>query len=61
MKQKLIIAVLFAIGLIAPQLAEAQQIGLNIGNKAPEIAEKTADGEELKLSSLKGEYVLIDS
>jgi len=60
MKQKLIIAVLFAIGLIAPQLAEAQQIGLNIGNKAPEIAEKTVDGEELKLSSFKGEYVLID-
>ena len=35
-------------------------IGLNIGNKAPEISEKTADGKEIKLSSLKGQVVLID-
>lgn len=35
-------------------------IGLNIGNKAPEINEKTVDGKELKLSSLKGQVVLID-
>jgi thiol-disulfide isomerase/thioredoxin len=36
------------------------KIGLEIGNKAPEISEKTADGKELKLSSLKGKIVLID-
>ena len=35
-------------------------IGLNIGNKAPEISEKTVDGKELKLSSLQGKVVLID-
>ena len=35
-------------------------IGLNIGNKAPEIIEKSLDGKELKLSSLKGKVVLID-
>ena len=35
-------------------------IGLNIGNKAPEIIEKTVDGKELKLSSLQGKLVLID-
>ena len=35
-------------------------IGLNIGNKAPEINEKTAAGGDLKLSSLKGKVVLID-
>ena len=35
-------------------------IGLNIGNKAPEIDEKTADGKSLKLSSLQGKLVLID-
>lgn len=35
-------------------------IGLNIGNKAPEIVEKTADGKDLKLSSLQGKLVLID-
>ncbi|MFY9153147.1 MAG: TlpA disulfide reductase family protein [Prolixibacteraceae bacterium] len=35
-------------------------IGLNIGNKAPEIAEKSAKGKEIKLSSLQGKLVLID-
>lgn len=36
------------------------EIGLNIGNKAPDIIEKSIDGKELKLSSLKGKVVLID-
>jgi thiol-disulfide isomerase/thioredoxin len=35
-------------------------IGLNIGNKAPEIIEKTPAGDDLKLSSLQGKVVLID-
>jgi len=35
-------------------------IGLNIGNKAPEIIEKSVNGKELKLSSLQGKLVLID-
>lgn len=35
-------------------------IGLNIGNKAPEIAEKSIDGSEITLSSLQGKVVLID-
>jgi thiol-disulfide isomerase/thioredoxin len=35
-------------------------VGLNIGNKAPEIIEKTPDGNDLKLSSLQGKVVLID-
>lgn len=35
-------------------------IGLNIGNKAPEINEQSADGKELKLSALQGKIVLID-
>ena len=35
-------------------------IGLNIGNKAPEINEKTLDGKDLKLSSFQGKVVLID-
>lgn len=35
-------------------------IGLNIGNKAPEIAEKSVNGKEIKLSSLTGKIVLID-
>lgn len=35
-------------------------IGLNIGERAPEIVEKSTDGKELKLSSLQGKIVLID-
>lgn len=35
-------------------------VGLDIGNIAPEIIEKSVDGKELKLSSLKGKVVLID-
>jgi thiol-disulfide isomerase/thioredoxin len=35
-------------------------IGLNIGNKAPEINEKSPEGKDLALSALKGKLVLID-
>jgi thiol-disulfide isomerase/thioredoxin len=35
-------------------------IGLEIGNKAPEIIEKNPAGNDLKLSSLEGKIVLID-
>jgi thiol-disulfide isomerase/thioredoxin len=35
-------------------------IGINIGNKAPEIIENGVDGSILKLSELKGKLVLID-
>lgn len=35
-------------------------VGLEIGNKAPEIKLKNAEGKEITLSSLKGKMVLID-
>lgn len=35
-------------------------IGTQIGNKAPEIIENSVSGKPLKLSSLKGQMVLID-
>jgi thiol-disulfide isomerase/thioredoxin len=35
-------------------------IGLNIGERAPEIIEKSIDNTDLKLSSLHGKVVLID-
>ena len=38
----------------------AQQRGLEIGNKAPEISLLALDGNEVALSSLKGKLVLID-
>jgi len=38
----------------------SQKIGLEIGNKAPEISMAAPDGTTLTLSSLKGKLVLID-
>lgn len=38
----------------------AQEVGLNAGNVAPEIVGKTPSGKQIKLSDLKGKYVLID-
>ena len=35
-------------------------VGNNIGDQAPELAVKNPDGKLIKLSSLKGQYVLID-
>ena len=46
-----------------PALSPAQKepvTGLNLGNKAPEIALKNPEGKVIKLSSLKGKLVLID-
>lgn len=34
--------------------------GIRVGNKAPEIVEKSVNGQPLKLSSLAGKVVLID-
>jgi thiol-disulfide isomerase/thioredoxin len=41
-------------------ISQAQQIGLNIGNKAPDLIGKGPNGETIKLSDLKGQVVLID-
>lgn len=38
----------------------AQTVGLEVGNKAPEISMKSPGGEVIKLSSLQGKMVLID-
>jgi len=38
----------------------AQTVGLNIGNKAPDIVMASPDGKIVKLSSLQGKMVLID-
>jgi len=57
MKKLLIITLLFC---SITTLTTAQQIGLNIGDKAPELAYENPNGKKLKLSSLKGKLVLID-
>jgi len=68
MKITLTFVVLFTIAIVAnasnPKVGTTETkevtIGLNIGDKAPEIDEKTANGKDLKLSSLQGKLVLID-
>ena len=57
MKKLLIITLLFC---SITTLTTAQEIGLNISNKAPELAYENPNGKKLKLSSLKGKLVLID-
>lgn len=37
-----------------------QNVGLNIGDKAPEISQKNPNGEFMNLSNLKGKIVLVD-
>ncbi len=64
-KVTLALVVLFAFAVSAnpdktKNTKDEVTIGLNIGNKAPEISEKSVDGKELKLSSLQGKLILID-
>lgn len=42
------------------QTTSDKAIGLNLGNKAPEIKGNDPNGTEITLSSLKNKYVLID-
>jgi thiol-disulfide isomerase/thioredoxin len=64
--RNILILVFFTAVLIIPfQLKVSGQnqepvVGINIGNKAPEIAETGVNGEIIKLSDLKGKLVLID-
>src|SRR5688500_14729998 len=41
-------------------ISKDQASGVQIGQKAPEIALESPDGKTIKLSSLKGQVVLID-
>lgn len=68
MKAKVVLLVVLVVGIVTggfarinePSKTGEAKIGLNIGNKAPEINEKGINGEYLKLSSLNGKVVLID-
>lgn len=55
-KLVLIATVLFITSLTL----QAQQLGINIGNKAPELIGKSPSGETIKLSDTKGKLVLLD-
>ena len=55
-KLALIIVVLF----LATAGLNAQQLGIGIGNKAPELVGTSPDGKTIKLSDTKGKVVLLD-
>ena len=62
--RRLLFLILLAGIVSLPALSFAQDqepvIGINVGNKAPEISETGVNGETMKLSDLKGKLVLID-
>ena len=50
-----------AFGFIgSEEKSKGETVGVNIGNKAPELAFPSPEGKEIKLSSFKGKVVLID-
>lgn len=56
-KFSLVIAIL----LLATGITLAQEkIGINIGNKAPELSGNSVDGSTIKLSDTRGKLVLLD-
>jgi thiol-disulfide isomerase/thioredoxin len=66
-KMKKVFLLVFLLGLtILPQQIFAEDntpetvIGINVGEKAPDITEKSVNGEVINLSDLKGKLVLID-
>ena len=52
--------ILIIVFSILTSVASAQEIGLKIGDIAPELEYNNPTGEKMKLSSLKGKLVLID-
>ena len=61
MKRQILIVLALVVGLTLQLKAGGDvKIGLAVGDKAPEIAEQSVDGKEVKLSSLQGKIVLID-
>jgi thiol-disulfide isomerase/thioredoxin len=54
------IVLLLAIVFVGAGVSFAQNIGINIGNKAPELIGQTPDGKTIKLSESKGKLILLD-
>ncbi len=54
------IVLLLSIILLGTGVSFAQKIGLNIGDKAPELIGPGPNGETIKLSDTQGKLVLID-
>lgn len=57
--KKIILSFTLLVAIAAVSLAQ-QKLGIEIGNKAPELVGKTPTGETLKLSDTQGKLVLLD-
>jgi thiol-disulfide isomerase/thioredoxin len=56
-----LLRILFLISTLISTASFSQtRIGINIGNKAPEISGKSLNGEMIKLSDTRGKLVLLD-
>ncbi len=51
---------LLVVGSSLATSAQGQRVGVNVGDLAPEISLANPEGEVIKLSSLKGNLVLVD-
>ncbi len=61
MKKIAFVALIALAGLFSQNVqAQTPVVGINIGDKAPDLAFKNTDGKIMKLSDLKGKIVLID-
>lgn len=47
-------------GLVTTSVMAENEVGIEIGNKAPDFELKTLDGETVKLSDFKGEKVMLN-
>lgn len=55
-----VLALFLIVQLSNIKLTQSPEIGLEVGNKAPDIKLPNPDGKEISLSSIKGKVVLID-
>ena len=56
----LTVVIVLSMAFLAPGKKSGLPIGTDIGNVAPELSFASPEGEEIALSSLKGQMVLID-
>ncbi len=49
-----------AVMILGTSVSFSQQLGINIGNKAPDLIGKSTNGETFKLSDTNGQLVLLD-
>lgn len=54
------IGILFTFLIMTSIVVDAQQIGIKVGNKAPELIGTSPDGKTYKLSDTRGKLVLLD-